>query len=90
MSRALRPFGINRIRFELRDKGIAEDIIVEELEAFKATFPEEDVVLSLARRRKELMKEKDPMKAKQRIYGFLLRKGFNASAVLKALKKIGY
>ena len=86
--RAAKPFGINRIKFELKEKGIATEILDQVLADFKEEFSEEEIVLTLARRRKEISKEKDPVKLNQRLYGYLLRRGFGAQTILKALKKI--
>ncbi len=86
--RVSKPFGINRVKFELKNKGISEETIEAELRAFKINFPEDDIVLNLADRRKVLMKEKDPIKLKQRLYGYLLRRGFSVSSILEALKKV--
>ncbi len=87
-SRLLKPFGINRIRFELRTKGVDEVIIQKQLEDALDDFPEEDVVSSLAQRRATLYKGIDKAKIKQRLYGYLVRKGFQSTAIFKALKKI--
>ena len=87
-SRLLKPFGINRIRFELRNKGIDEDIIQEELEDLKNNLPEEEIVEAVAKRRAENYKGIDRTKLKQRLYGYLVRKGFRGPAIFKALKKI--
>ena len=86
--RAGKPFGINRIRFELKEKGIDTETAEELLKVFKEEVSEESVVLELARRRKALLKNLEPDKIRSRLYGYLLRKGFSVSTVIKVLKKI--
>jgi regulatory protein len=86
--RAARPFGINRIRFELKQKGVSQDIIDELLQIFKENVSEEEIVTQLAKRRKTLLKGLEADKLKGRLYGYLLRKGFSPATVAKVLKKI--
>ena len=86
--RAAKPLGINRIKFELKEKGIGPEILDKALADFKEEFSEEEIVLALARRRKEISKEKDPVKLNQRLYGYLSRRGFSVTSIVKALKKI--
>jgi len=49
--RQARPYGAQKIRMELRQKGIDEDTIREELSVAFGEYAEEEVVLELARRR---------------------------------------
>jgi regulatory protein len=80
-----RPFGLSRIRLELVQKGIARDIIDEELKRAKEETPENSIVLEVAKRRIKQYKDIDPVKAKQRLYGYLTRRGFSPSSIAKAL-----
>lgn len=86
--RAARPFGSNRIRFELKQKGVSQDIIEELLKIFKENVSEEETVTELAKRRKALLKGLEPDKLRTRLYGYLLRKGFSPATVIKVLKRI--
>jgi regulatory protein len=87
-SRLIRPFGLSRIRFELHSKGIDKDIIESELSEIASGFDEDSVVCDLAKRRAAKFKNIKKDKLKQRVYGYLLRRGFSPSAVIKAIKKI--
>ncbi len=87
-ARLLRPFGLNRIRFELKNKGIDDEIIKEELNAVRESFSEYDAVLKVARQRITKYKNIDPMKAKKRTFDYLVRRGFSTSTILKALKNL--
>lgn len=87
-SRLLRPFGINRIKYELKTKGIQDGIIQEELKKITDNYPEEEIVLNLARKQAAKHKNIAPDKLKQRVYGCLARKGFRSEIILKAMKKL--
>ncbi|MDP2654536.1 MAG: regulatory protein RecX [Candidatus Omnitrophota bacterium] len=85
-SRLNKPFGAQRIRFELRQKGVDEAIIRELL----AVSEEEelDSVLGLAQRRWKKYKGIDPQKAKRRLFEFLARRGFRPAVIQKALRQL--
>ena len=87
-SRTLKPFGLSRIKSELIQKGIARDTIEEELEKAAVNFSEEDAVLALAKKRAAKYAGVDPTKRKQRVYGYLLRRGFSPGSVMKALHRL--
>ena len=87
-SRLARPFGLNRIRFELKTKGINNQIIQEELSGAKETFAEDEAVLALAQRRFQKYKRVEKLKAKRRTFEFLVRRGFSSDAISKALRQL--
>ncbi len=87
-SRLKRPFGINRIRLELREKGIHSAIIEKAIEETAENYEELDIVTELAQRRASKYKNCDPAKIKQRVYGYLLRRGFSISSINKAIKAL--
>lgn len=87
-SRLARPFGLNRIRQELKLKGIEEQIIKEELSTAKETFTEDEAVSNLAQRRFAKYKNIERIKAKRRTYEYLARRGFSGGAITKALRQL--
>ena len=88
-SRLNKPFGLGRIKNELKAKGISEDILQEELEKIKADdYQESEIVLKVAQRRASIYRNVDPLKLKQRLFGYLARRGFSSESIYKALKKI--
>ena len=87
-SRLAKPFGSNRIRFELKSKGIQDDILNEELASALDCYPEEEVVRELALRRRQSYDKLDPVKVRQRLYGYLARRGFNAGVIHKVLRQL--
>ena len=87
-SRLLKPFGVNRIQFELKSKGIQDEIIKEALKDVTNDYLEEEVVLSLVKRQVSKYKNRDLNKSRQRIYGYLARRGFRSGVILKALERL--
>ena len=86
--RLAKPWGIRRIQRELKDKGIAEATITTEIQAATADVSEEMIVKEIAQRRAEHFKHIEKQKLKQRIYGYLLRRGFSPESVMKAIKEL--
>ncbi|OGX25649.1 MAG: hypothetical protein A2787_05905 [Omnitrophica WOR_2 bacterium RIFCSPHIGHO2_01_FULL_48_9] len=87
-ARLARPLGINRIRFELKTKGIAEDLIKEQLNAIDDTYSELETVLELGKRRFAKYKNIEPMKAKRRTFEYLSRRGFKTETISKAIRQL--
>jgi regulatory protein len=86
--RLARPFGFRRIYLELKDKGVAKEIIEEAIAQVKEEYGEEDTVLELAERRWKRLDGVDPQKRKKRVFDFLIRRGFSVDAVMKVFKKL--
>ena len=87
-ARLTKPFGLRRISFELSQKGISKDIIKEELTAAKGNFPEEEIVVSLTKKITLKNKGLDKVKLKQKVFGFLSRRGFSLEAIQKVVNQI--
>jgi len=86
--RSKKPFGPRRLRQELRLKGVDQDIIESELARITEAYPEEELVLRLARKRFEKLSDIEPLKAKQRIYAYLLRRGFSIDVIRDTLEQL--
>ena len=87
-SRLARPFGLNRIRQELKIKGRDNTIIQEELSTAKETFTEDETVLELAQRRFKRYRNIERIKAKRRTFEYLVRRGFSGAAISKAVRQL--
>lgn len=87
-ARLARPWGINRIRFELKEKGVDIAVIEEELQKATEGYHETEVASQLAQRQASKYKNITQEKRQQRVYGYLMRRGFSPRAVLQALKNI--
>jgi regulatory protein len=85
--RLARPFGFRRIIQELKTKGVDQEIIEQAVAEVEGYSPE-NAALELAQRRWQRLPAIDPVKKKKRVLDFLLRRGFEASVAMKALKKL--
>ncbi len=83
-----KPFGIHRIRFELKMKGIKESIIKKHLDEAMQEYQELEVVQELAQKRAKKYKGIEEQKIRQRVYGYLSRRGFSSNSISKALKEL--
>jgi regulatory protein len=87
-SRLKKPFGFGRIRLELQKKGIEAAIIDEALTEAGHQYDELAVVMPLAKHRATKYGNVSPEKIRQRVYGYLSRRGFNTNTIMKAIKNI--
>lgn len=87
-SRLKKPFGIDRIRLELKRKGIDPAVIETAIRDSTDQYDEYAVVSRLARYRSSKYKNTDPEKIRQRVYGFLLRRGFSMSVIIKVVRDL--
>jgi regulatory protein len=86
--RLKRPFGPRRIRLELRQKGVSPRIIEESLSQAQAGYLEEKIVREIAEAKFARLKGVEPEKARRRLYGFLLRRGFSPEVVLEEINRL--
>jgi regulatory protein len=87
-SRLKKPFGLNRIRIELKQKGIPTAIIQEALKEASQDYNELATAVKLAQHRVGKYKNIEPEKVRQRVYGYLQRRGFNTGTIVKAIETI--
>mgnify|MGYP001566612742 CR=1 FL=1 len=87
-ARLARPFGINRIRFELKIKGVNDEIIKELLNEINDPDAQWKAVLTLAEKRSVKYKNLEPRKAKRRIFEYLSRRGFSPDTILKVMREL--
>jgi regulatory protein len=91
-SRIKKPLGLIRLKQELKLKGIANDIIDRQIKEISEGYSEEEIVSKITQDKFRKFKNIEPVKAKRRIYAYLLRRGFSPEVVLDAIGqlKIGY
>lgn len=87
-SRILKPLGLRRIAFELKQKGIANEIIKETFEGIKGGYTQFDTVMDLARAKFKKMRDVEENKAKQRIFSFLARRGFSLDTINEVMDNL--
>ena len=86
--RQARPFGPQRIRLELKQKGLDEEIIIREMQAAFEQHDQWEEVLEMARRRAVRYQMDEPLKRKKKVFDFLARRGFSLEMIKKAIKNI--
>jgi len=87
-SRLKRPLGLRKIRQELAQKGIAKEIIQDALAQASQDYPESQIVSQLAKQRFSKLKGIEPLKAKARVYGYLMRRGFSPDLIGDVIKEL--
>ena len=87
-SRIKKPLGLRKLRVELRRKGIDKEIIDSQIEAISKGYSEKDVVLKLAKARLNSLKGIEPQKKKNRLYGYLMRRGFQSEQIIDAVNQL--
>ena len=87
-SRTKRGFGFKRIRRELGLKGIDKQIIDSQIQEIRKTYSEQDTLARLAEARWHRLKGLKPQKAKQRLFGYLNRRGFSPELIIEAVKNL--
>lgn len=77
--------GAARIRQELRDKGVPQDIADQAIQGIDH-HDEFDAALAFARKRASTMGHLEHLVVKRRLYGALARRGFSADVVRRAVE----
>lgn len=72
------------IEFELKQKGIKKEIIDDLLQ----NYNEAESILEIAREKYQLLKNENPIKRKQKLFGYLLRRGFSYDIARNAINDI--
>lgn len=87
-ARLKRPFGFRKIKQELVQKGLDEKIIENSLLNASEHYNESQIVSQLAKQRFSRLKGIEPLKAKMRVYAYLIRRGFALNIVTEVVKKL--
>jgi len=87
-SRARKKLGPRRIENELKLKGVDKGLIDSALSEAKANYPEIAMAKEIAEERLSKLKEIEPYKRKQKIYAYLLRRGFLPETITDVLDQL--
>jgi regulatory protein len=87
-SRLKRPFGFRRIKQELIQKGLDKKAIEVALAQAKEDYNESSIVRELAEQRFSRLKGIELLKAKARVYAYLMRRGFSPEVVVDTINQI--
>lgn len=87
-SRLNKPVGLIRIRRELRQKGVADDIVDAAVARGVRDYDERETVLSLAQRRLGQYRSLPRATAQRRLFQYLARRGFPLGLIQNVLREI--
>ena len=87
-ARLKRPFGLRRIRLELKAKGVNKEVVEEEIGNISEDYTETEIVADLIKVKLKRLKGIEPVVAKRRIYGYLVRRGFSPEIVINNLNRL--
>ncbi len=87
-SRLKRPFGLRRIKQELVQKGLDKEVIEVTLAQAKEDYDEGTIVRQLAEQRFSRLKGVESLKAKARVYAYLMRRGFSPELIGEIVSKL--
>ena len=87
-SRLKKPFGLRRIKQELIQKGLDKEVIEEAFAQAGKDYDESSLVKKLAEQRFSKIRGVELLKAKARVYAYLMRRGFSPDLVGEAVKKL--
>ncbi len=87
-SRIGRSFGLNKISQELKLKGISKETLERGIAEAKKSYSEEKVIEDLARGKLDKLRDIDPLKARNRTFAYLIRRGFSTDKVIGILNQI--
>jgi regulatory protein len=87
-SRIKKPLGLNRLSFELKIKGINKEIIDKVISEYDSPTKEEEIVRELVKQKIKKLADLSKEKIKNRLWGFLLRRGFSKDIVYDVLSEL--
>jgi len=82
-----RKKGFKILKFELIQKGISKEIIEKAVSEFDLKAKEDDLIEKLIEKKKKSLSKYPKQKAYEKLFSFLLRKGFDYDAIRKSLKE---
>jgi len=83
-----KPKGRIVLRRELAGKGIEKDAIAEVLDQALGESGQSDLILEMARRKARSYRNDDPVAARRKLQGFLIRRGFDYETVRNIVDKV--
>ena len=82
-----RPVGWSLLRYQLRQKGVAQEILEKVISDLTGQYDEYEAARQIAVSRRRYYKNLEPLKLKRRLYDYLRRRGFSQEAILQAIEK---
>lgn len=81
-SRLKKPLALQRIKQELKLKGIEDSLIESNIEEIRGSYSEEDTILTAVKAKLSKFSSQDPDKRKKQLFDYLLRRGFSAETII--------
>jgi regulatory protein len=81
-ARLKKPLGLERIKQELKLKGIADSVLESNIEEIRGSYSQEDTILKVVKAKLSKFSSQDPDKIKKKLFGYLLRRGFSAEKII--------
>ncbi|MCA9408548.1 MAG: regulatory protein RecX [Candidatus Omnitrophica bacterium] len=87
-SRLNKPYGINRIKAELKRKGVNPEILENEINIVFKNYDEINIINQLIAKKNKQYSKLSPDKQKQRLYAYLIRRGFSQNSIIETINKL--
>jgi len=87
-SRLKKPLGFRRLRFELKRKGLKNDLIEKSVNKLKKDYDETSIVRQLAIQRLKKLRDLEPITIKRRLFSYLAGRGFSLDVIIEVLRSI--
>ncbi len=87
-SRLRKPYGLRRVVRELQVKGIDARLIAGSVDNIKANYREDQVVREIAEQKLTSLRGLEPRAVKQRLYGYLVRRGFSGDVIVDIVNQV--
>ena len=87
-SRVKRKLGLRGIKEELKLKGVDEGLIDTAVSEIKKDYCESKIIRDIAEERLSKLKGIEPYQAKQKVYAYLLRRGFTLETIMDILNQL--
>lgn len=84
--RIKKPLGLNRLEEELKAKGIADEIIKDEICQVKKQYSERDIIVNMAREKLKNLAGVELERAKKRLSACLLSRGFSPETIIEVIE----
>ncbi len=86
VSRLAKPIGVKRIRQELKEKGVADEIVSKQIAKLTKDYDELKAAEQVTQKRIKIYQKLDKTTQQRRLEGYLMRRGFSAQIVYKIIK----
>lgn len=84
-SRLSRGFGIAKIKYELKLKGVSSSIIDKAIKDITGKYSEAEVIKGLVMKKSKQLAGLEPRKRRNRLYSYLARRGFPANLIIETI-----